>query len=509
MLKKNVFANYIGQIYMVLVGIALMPIYIKYMGAEAYGIVGFYVVLQVWFQLFDFGLTPTMSRQVSKYRANSLSSNELNKLLRALELLFLSLSLIGIILVFKLADFIATSWLHFSNLNVGQVKISIILMFLIISIRWIGGLYRGVIIGFEELVWLNIFNVFVSTLKFLLVIPFFILISTEITKFFALQFAVALIEICILKMKVLQLMPKKSQSESTVSAIGSLKSVFKFSFAVAFADFLLAFVMQFDKIILSKKLILSDYGYYSLATLLASGIISLSSPILGAMQPRFSKIAIEQKNIELLALYSKSTQFIMVVAFSTSLLIATFSYQILIAWTGSEVIAQKLSGVVSFCVLGNGILAIRNLGTSLQFAYGSLKLYIFECLSFLLIFIPTLLFLIDRFGMIGAAYAWLLVQLLFFIFWMPLVHNKFLRFRHVDWLLHDLMPIVIASASLLTFEYFSMSKFSLWPSNRFLLACVLCIFGGSNLVVCTLFSEKLKPVFLKDVEAFLLRIPKV
>ena len=55
-LKRNILANYVGQLYVTLIGILLVPMYVKYMGAEAYGLVGFYAMLQAWFMLLDMGL---------------------------------------------------------------------------------------------------------------------------------------------------------------------------------------------------------------------------------------------------------------------------------------------------------------------------------------------------------------------------------------------------------------------------------------------------------------------
>lgn len=40
-LKKNIIANYASQLYSAGIGILILPLYIKYMGAEAYGLVGF------------------------------------------------------------------------------------------------------------------------------------------------------------------------------------------------------------------------------------------------------------------------------------------------------------------------------------------------------------------------------------------------------------------------------------------------------------------------------------
>ena len=45
-LKKNIFANYLSQIYAAVIGVVMLPFYIRYMGAEAYGLVGFFALLQ-------------------------------------------------------------------------------------------------------------------------------------------------------------------------------------------------------------------------------------------------------------------------------------------------------------------------------------------------------------------------------------------------------------------------------------------------------------------------------
>ncbi len=62
-LKKNIIANYASQLYVTGVGILILPLYIKYMGAEAYGLVGFFTMLQAWFAVLDLGLTPTIGRE--------------------------------------------------------------------------------------------------------------------------------------------------------------------------------------------------------------------------------------------------------------------------------------------------------------------------------------------------------------------------------------------------------------------------------------------------------------
>ncbi|MCO6063096.1 polysaccharide biosynthesis protein, partial [Pseudomonas sp. MOB-449] len=70
------------------VGILILPLYIKYMGAETYGLVGFYTMLQSWFPLLDLGLTPTISRESARYQGGAMSALAYRQLFRALSLIF-------------------------------------------------------------------------------------------------------------------------------------------------------------------------------------------------------------------------------------------------------------------------------------------------------------------------------------------------------------------------------------------------------------------------------------
>ena len=66
--KNNVIFNYVGRIYASLVGILIFPLYLRHLGAEGYGLVGFFTLLQGGMQLLDLGLSPTLSREVARLR---------------------------------------------------------------------------------------------------------------------------------------------------------------------------------------------------------------------------------------------------------------------------------------------------------------------------------------------------------------------------------------------------------------------------------------------------------
>src|SRR5256885_8732449 len=87
-LRRNIAVNYASQVYVALIGIAMVPLYLKYMGIEAYGLVGFFAMVQAWSQVLDFGLSPTLGREAAKFNAGVTPAESLNMFLRLLEIIF-------------------------------------------------------------------------------------------------------------------------------------------------------------------------------------------------------------------------------------------------------------------------------------------------------------------------------------------------------------------------------------------------------------------------------------
>jgi O-antigen/teichoic acid export membrane protein len=68
-LRRNVAANYLGQGWTALMGLAFIPVYIRYLGIEAWGLVGFMAIMQAWLALLDMGLAPTLGREMARFYA--------------------------------------------------------------------------------------------------------------------------------------------------------------------------------------------------------------------------------------------------------------------------------------------------------------------------------------------------------------------------------------------------------------------------------------------------------
>ena len=99
-------------------GLAFIPLYIRYLGVEAYGLIGLFAILQAWLSLLDMGMTPTLNREMARYTSGAHSQQSIRNLLRSLEVLCAGLAILISISVWAASDFLASDWLRTHDLNV-------------------------------------------------------------------------------------------------------------------------------------------------------------------------------------------------------------------------------------------------------------------------------------------------------------------------------------------------------------------------------------------------------
>ena len=452
-LKLNLLFNYLSQFYMALIGIFMVPFYIELLGAEAYGLIAFFAMLQAWFQLLDAGLTPTMARETARYRGGACTAAELRRLHSVLAKIFLAVACVGAGVIFASAELIALRWLNVVSLEPATVISVIQMIGVIVAIRWMSGLYRGVISGFERLVWLSSFNILIASLRFVAVVPFLLYVENSIIAFFGFQLFTAMLELMGLVVKSKSLVPREATVSNLPASPFNLRPILGFSLSIAFTSSLWVLVTQSDKLLLSSLLSLSDYGYYTLAVLVASGIMIISGPLSAALLPRLSRLNAEGNSEELLRLYRSSTQFIAALTGAAALVLIFFAKEVLFAWTGDAGLAARSADVLRLYAAGNAILAVAAFPYYLQYARGELSLHVQGSLLFVGVLIPLLIWAVNEFGVSGAGWAWLLVNLLYFAVWVPRVHQRYLAAGHWRWLSRDVGAVWLPPTVLLSLVY--------------------------------------------------------
>lgn len=479
-LKGNIFASYVSQIYVTLIGIVTVPLYIKYMGAEAYGLVGFFAMMQAWFNLLDMGLTNTISREAARFRGGASDALSYRRLVRALEGIFLVIALFGGGILFAASGYIAQDWLQAKLLPIAEVETAIQLMAALVALRWMCGLYRGAITGAERLVWLGGYASLMATLRFIGVLPVLMFVGATPTIFFSYQFAVAILEYAGFLFQTYRILPAVSQGKRLHWSWTPLKPVLKFSLTIAATSSLWVLVTQIDKLVLSKLLPLSEYGYFTLAVLVGSVVGVVSGPIVGAILPRMAKIEAEGDHAGLLLLYRYSTQVVAVMAGGLASTFAFFAEPILWAWTGDINLAHQTAPILILYAIGNGFLAVSAFQYYLQFAKGNLRLhFIGQCL-YVALMVPSMIWAANQYGGVGSGYVWLVINILFFVVWVPLVHSRFASGLNKVWFGRDVLPVFIitATAAYVLFLIMPQTDSRWWQLSMIAIAGLLVMLAG-------------------------------
>jgi len=442
MLKRTVLMSYVGQVYVALIALAAMPLYLRYLGAEAFGLVGFYVMLQAWSQLLDMGLTPALSRELSRYRAGDLTVADAWALARTLEWLFGVVAVLFAMLVFFARDWVALGWLNPDRLPPDEVALSIAIMGLMVGMRWLVGLYRGGLIGLEEQVRVQAAAMLIATLKALGVLLALSHIEASVRVFFLYQGAVAIAELLLFMAMFYKAMPRPGAGMRP--RWGALREVGHFAGGMAFLSGMWIVIMQVDKLVLSRTLSLADYGYFSLAVTVASGVMLLSAPLHQAVQPRFAVLAIQGQKIELMRLYRIVTQFTVALMCALTGTMALFAEPLLLAWTGDAEAAHRAGPILFWYALGNGIAGLLAVPFLLQYAYGKLRLHIIANAIFSLFWLPAVIYTASAYGAVGTGMAWLLGNLVFLLIWPMRVHARFMPTLKWIWLGRDVGMVALA-----------------------------------------------------------------
>lgn len=448
-LRHGVIANYASQFYVTAIGIAVVPLYLRYLGAEAYGLVGVFSLLQAWFQFVDMGLSPTLTRQVARFRGSQLTPIELRAALRALEFLFIAIAALGATSMVLGSGWITAHWLQSQHLPAELVTACISLMGLAVPLRWMSGLYRGAINGFERQLWLAWFNATVATLRFPGAIAAMVTFGATPLVFFAYQLGLALVETGVLVLMTYRLMPAVAQPQALPVSWATLQGLIHFSGAVAVTGMIWILVTQFDRLLLSRYLSLTEFGYFTLAVTVANGIMLLSAPMAQALMPRLAKLHAQGETRQLLMQFRQATRIVAALVAGASVFLAVFPEQLLWVWTGDPIAARAAAPVLSLYALGNACVSMAAFAYYLQFGLGTLRMHVLGNLALAVLMLPCVWWAAKYGGAVAVGYVWLTAMSVFLLLWVGLTHGKLIPGLHIRWLIGDVAPPFLAAFALI------------------------------------------------------------
>jgi O-antigen/teichoic acid export membrane protein len=429
--RYNVIANLIGKSWIAIVSFLLIPVYVKFLGVEAYGLVGFYASLQSLFTLFDLGFSITLNRELAQLSVLEGQESKARNLVRTLEILYWAIAVLIVVLIFIASSKFANDWVKPQTLSVRDLETSFVLMGLAIGSRFPSVLYQGGLVGLQKQILLNVINVVSETVRGLGTVLAIWLISPTIQTFFAWQIFVNLLQTLILYIYLWRKLPgERVRPQFNISII---RDTWKFTASMTVFNILVIVLLQMDKFILSKLLSLEDFAYYSLASTLAFATFMIVAPVNTAAFPKFTQLLSQGKNNELITAYHSTSQLMSVLTLPIALLLALFPKEILLLWTGNSLLADKTYIVLSFLAISSGINALVHVPYTLQFAYASIKLPLYANMTAIITLFPTLIILTNYYGALGASAVLVLLNSGYLLIVVQLMHRKIFPYEKWRW----------------------------------------------------------------------------
>lgn len=440
-LSRNLFAGLSNSIWTALVGLAVVPLYLKYLGIEAYGLIGFFVTMQALMQLLDMGLAPMINREVARYSAAG-NLTGAGKLLHTLAVVYWSMAVIIALSLVTLAPLIANYWLQSKQLSPHVVANSVMLMGLAVACRWPIGLYQGALLGAERLAVSSSVSIAMVTLGGGGAVVILAFVSPTIEAFFIWQAGVNFIYAAAMRWAAWRVI---GRAKAIRFDMRQFKSVWRFSAGMSGLAFLGLLLNQLDKVILSKILTLEAFAHYMLATVVASGLFVLVSPMFNVIYPRFTALVVACDTEKLTELYRMGTRGLAAALFPAAMLLAIFAEDLVRIWTGNPDIASHVAPVISLLVIGTAIQGVMYFPYALQLAYGMTRLPLMICTIMVIVMIPLIVFFAWTYQAIGGAMAWLAVNVLYLLLGTWLTHRHLLKGIEKKWLSQDVgIPLVLS-----------------------------------------------------------------
>ncbi len=440
--RLNLGLGLLSSVWVAIVSFVVVPFYLRFLGLEAYGLIGFFVALQSLFVVLDMGLSATMSREVARCRAHGANRDACN-LLHTLQYIYWATAVVIGIGIALAAGFIAEHWLRDTGIPRADLRDAIVLMGLVIGLRWPVALYSGALIGAQRLSVVSILTIIMSTVTNLGAVLVLWQVSASIEAFFAWQALCALLHAASLYVIAWREMGERA---NVLFDKAGLLRIWRFSGGLSIAALTGVIFMQSDKLVLARLVSLTELGGYMLAATMARALYIVLTPAFNVIYPKMTALLADGTTAELATYYRVGTRLLVAAIVPASTFASFFSYELLMLWTGDAAVAALVAPIVPLIVAGTVLNGVMHFPYALQLAAGNSRLPATINLILLVLFVPMLIVLASSFGIYGGALAWLGLNSCYILLGTWLTHRTILPGLGARWILQDVgVPFLLCA----------------------------------------------------------------
>lgn len=401
LLARNAYINLLGQAAPIIVAIFAIPLLIKDMGLERFGVLTLAWVVMGYFGFFDFGLGRATTKFVAEYHARD-EMEALPKLIWSSMLVHVFLGLLGGALLALLTPWLTQSILNIPSSLLTETKIAFYLLAASVPLIVITAALRGVLEGIQRFDLVNIIKVPASILNYLGPLPILIFVDSliAVVGFLVVSRGVVLLAHFFLCLRTLPMLSRRFSFDVT-----HMRPLLSFGGWLTVSSFLGPSIASIDRFMIGAFVSLSAVTLYATPYEVVTKLMIFSTSLLSVLFPAFSAIAVDRAQ-DLRRLYFRAIKYLLVLVAPIVGVLLALSYELLSLWVTSE-FARDSAPVAQWLAVGVLIVIAAQVPASLLQGLGRAdvtgKLQLLQLPLYALA-----VWALIRMGIVGVAVAWTL-----------------------------------------------------------------------------------------------------
>lgn len=401
----NLVAGFLGNVLQVLLAVGFLPLFLRLLGIEGYGLFGIFLLLQTLLAAVPQGLNSALTLEVARRVGTAGSEGGLWALTRQFERAawLFGLALMGLIVV--ASPWVARDWLQTTDLPNGEVTRALRWIGLALALQWPMTVYSSVLTGMQRQGALQCLQVGASLARY----PGSVLLlwqsGADIVMFFQYQAAVATAQALV--GRVVMSRPLRA----AVCTRADWRALWRTALGLSAVIFPAMFFVQLDRLYLSRAVPLESFGHYVLAATAAGALAVLSSPVVQVLYPRFAQLRAQGRPDLAQKLYLQSSQFTATLVAPAAMVLIVFPGPTLFAWTGDTQVTAAAAPILRWLATGWFIHEILSSPKVILMAADSRRHFAGLEAGAVALLVVLLAWLTHWRGTEGAALAWCLVNL--------------------------------------------------------------------------------------------------
>jgi len=406
-INKNILWNILGATVPMLVGLLSIPYILENIGMERLGFLTLIWSFIGYFTIFDFGIGRALTHQIAKLRAKE-EIDHIFGIIKFGLLLMILVGILGTLFMASLVYIFDISWLNISEDFYGDVYNSTMLAIIAIPIVTLTVGLRGILEGFEEFKEISLLRIYLGIANFLLPAISIYYFGPSLT-FIVIWLITA--RAVILVMHVILLNKKFDLGLIFSSRIKiDSKPILHFGMWMTISNIVSPLMVMVDRFIIPSFVGATVIAFYSIPVDFLLKFLILPAALATVLFPRITHV-FNKDAVQARVLFYKSLKIVLLVMTPILLFTAIISYEALKFWLGYSFAenAHMVVKIISLGILFNSLAQIPYM--FIQAVGGVKKTAIIHVTEFIF-YIPSLLYFLSEYGIVGAAVTWLLRSLI-------------------------------------------------------------------------------------------------